>query len=245
MENEKFVILNETALNRLGFNTPSDALGAVILLDDENYLEVLGVVKDFIYSNTSNPIGPLVLRLLPQNFRYANIKVASANIESTIQFLEEKWKVLDPERPFQYKLYTDQLRDYFANAESMLKGIGFLAFLAIFIAFFGLLGMVIFDTESKIKEIGIRKVLGAEAINIVMVISKSFIYLLLLASVLAIPAAWFINNLFLQNFHNRIELGPGTFAIGIILVFVLGIIIVFSQTIKAANANPVDTLRSE
>jgi len=105
--------------------------------------------------------------------------------------------------------------------------------------------MVIYDTEARVKEIGIRKVMGASVIDIILVTSKSFVFLLLLAAVLATPVSWLINSLILQDFYTRIELGFGIFAFGLLIMFALGFITIFSQTIKAAFGNPVDSLRYE
>ena len=105
--------------------------------------------------------------------------------------------------------------------------------------------MVIYDTEARVKEIGIRKVMGASVWDIIMVTSKSFVFLLLLAAALAIPVAWFANHMILQSIANRIALGYEIFAQGLLIMFALGFLIIFSQTIKAATRNPVDSLRYE
>ena len=129
--------------------------------------------------------------------------------------------------------------------ENVLQGLSFITFLAILIALFGLLGMVIYDTEARAKEIGIRKVMGASVGNIILTTSKTFMFLLLLAAALAIPVAWFANYMILQSIANRIALGFGIFAQGLSIMFAVGFLIIFSQTIKAASRNPVDSLRYE
>ena len=166
-------------------------------------------------------------------------------MDPTLLFLETKWKELQPYRPFRYTFFEDQLEDYYAGTDNALQGISFVTFLAVLIAFFGLLGMVIYDTEARVKEIGIRKVMGASVWDIIRVTSKSFVYLLLLAAGLAIPVAWFANHMILQTIANRITLGFGLFAQGLLIMFALGFLIIFSQTIKAASGHPVDSLRYE
>jgi putative ABC transport system permease protein len=187
----------------------------------------------------------MVLREVPKYFDYANLKITTDDAESILLFLETQWKKLQPYRPFRYAYFEDQLEDYYTGSDNALRGISFIAFLAVLIAFFGLLGMVIYDTEARVKEIGIRKVMGASIWDIIMVISKSFVFLLLLSAVLAIPVAWFANHMILQTIANRITLGFGIFAQGLSLMLALGFLIIFSQTIKAATGNPVDSLRYE
>ena len=244
-ENERFVILNEIAVERFGFESPLDAVGQILTFRENKHLEIIGVVKNFLSQNTSSPVNPLVLRVLPEYYEYASLKINTDDVESTLLFLETKWKELEPFRLFRYRFFEDQLEDYFAEVENMLRGVSFIAFLAILIAFFGLLGMVIYDTEARVKEIGIRKVMGASVLDIILVTSKGFVFLLLLAAALAAPVAWLINSLILQDFSTRIELGFGIFAFGLLIMFALGFITIFSQTIKAAFGNPVDSLRYE
>lgn len=244
-ENERFVILNEMAVERFGFESPLDSIGQIITFRENKHLEVTGVVKDFLSQSTSSPVNPQVLRIIPEYFEYANLKIRTDDMESTLLFLETKWRELEPFRPFTYSFFEDQLEDYFAEVENVVRSVYFIAFLAILIAFFGLLGMVIYDTEARVKEIGIRKVMGASVIDIILVTSKSFVFLLLLAATLATPVAWLINNMLLQDLSTRIELGFGIFAFGLLMMFALGFITIFSQTIRAAFANPVDSLRYE
>ncbi len=244
-ENERFVVLNEKAVDRFGFKSPLEAIGQVIIFKENKQLEIIGVVKDFLSQSTSSPVYPQVLRVVPEYFDYANLKIRTEDVESTLLFLETKWKELEPFRPFKYSFFEDQLEDYFAEVENLLRGLSIIAFMAILIAFFGLLGMVIYDTETRVKEIGIRKVMGASVLDIILVTSKGFIFLLLLAATLATPVAWLINSSLLRDFSNRIELGFGIFAFGLLMMFVLGFITILSQTIKAAFGNPVASLRYE
>lgn len=244
-ENERFVILNEMAVERFGFESPLDALGQIITFRENKHLEIIGVVKNFLSQSVSSPVYPLVLRIVPEYFEYANLKIRTDDLESTLLFLETKWKELEPFRPFRYGFFKDQLEDYYAEVENVLRGVSFITFLAILIAFFGLLGMVIYDTEARVKEIGIRKVMGASVIDIILVTSRSFVFLLLLAAALATPVSWLTNSLILRDFSHRIELGFGIFAFGLLIMFALGFITIFSQTIKAAFGNPADSLRYE
>ena len=241
----KFVILNELAVERFGFLSPVDAIGQTVIFDDNTQLEVIGVVNNFLSRSTQEQATPMAMRVVPKYFEYANLKIATDDVEPTLLFLETKWKELQPYRPFRYTFFEDQLEDYYTGTDNALQGLSFVTFLAVLIAFFGLLGMVIYDTEARVKEIGIRKVMGASVWDIIRVTSKSFVYLLLLAAGLAIPVAWFANHMILQTIANRITLGFGLFAQGLLIMFALGFLIIFSQTIKAATGDPVDSLRYE
>lgn len=243
--NEKYAILNEKAVERFGFAASGAAIGRVITFEKDKNLEVIGVVKDFISSSSSSPILPLVLRVKPEDYYYANIKIKENDVAGTIEFLDEKWKKVEPIRALKYRFFTDQLEEFYTAPKNALKGIGMITLLTILVAFFGLSGMVIYDTDARVKEIGIRKVMGGSAFNITLEISRGFVVLLVLAALLATPAAWFLGNMFLQEMANRISLGFGIFALGISLMFAIGFIIIFSQTIRAANRNPVEMLRYE
>jgi putative ABC transport system permease protein len=244
-DNERFVILNELAVRQLGFVSPADAISQTLIFGKDTQLEIIGVVNNFLSRSTQNTAPPMAMRVVPEYFEYANLKVTTDDLESTLLFLETKWKELEPYRPFRYAFFEDQLEEYNAGATNALHGLSFISFLTMLIAFFGLLGMVIYDMEARVKEIGIRKVMGASLMDIILVTSKSFVFLLLIAAALAIPVAWFVNHMILQSIANRIQLGIGIFMQGLLIMFSLGFLIIFSQTIKAAAGNPVDSLRYE
>jgi len=243
--NELFAILNETAVKQFGFGTAVDALGQSIDYKGEINLEVIGVIKDFSHLHLQIRNKPLVLRNNPKYFRNANIKISDKDVDGTLLFLETKWKELDPAHPFKVAFYKDQVEFAFTIYNTALKTIGFIALSAIFIAFFGLLGMVIYDAEARVKEIGIRKVMGARVSDVVRVTSKRFIVLLFIATTISIPVTWFLNSAWLQFLPFRIQLGFGPFLFGILFIFTVACTIIFPKTIKAARANPVDSLRYE
>ncbi len=242
---KKHAVLNETAVKRLGFNSPVEALGQSINLGNKEHSKIIGVVKDFIYQHSANQIGALLLKIEPDFFRYANIKVNPQSLEQTKTYIEEKWSKLDPFHPFQCHLYDDQIEAYYAGSENLLKGIGFISFLAIFISVFGLMGMVIHEAETKTKEIGIRKIIGATRRNIILVLSKGFLRVLIASALAAAPIAWIINTLILSGFAYRIILGLGPFVLGYGLVFSIGLLIIFTQAVKTSNRDPVEALRYE
>jgi putative ABC transport system permease protein len=244
-EGESFTIINERAAASLGFRSPQEAIGKSLVFGGDKSLEIIGVVRNFVSQSLGGEIRPLVLRIMPQYFRYANVRIEGGDPAAALNFLAEKWKVLEPYEPFEYGFLSDQIDAYQAEGKTMLRAVSFVAFLAILIAFFGLLGMVIYDTDARVKEIGIRKVMGASVPEIVAGLSRSFVSLLVLGAVLAMPAAWFVNNMFLQSSANRIRLGPGIFGLGLALMLALGLATILSQTVRAATGNPVDSLRYE
>jgi putative ABC transport system permease protein len=245
MEKERSVILNELAVERFGFPSPLDAIGKTIIFGKDTQLEIIGVVNNFLSRNTQNPSLPMAMRVVPEDFEYANLKISTEDVGSVLLFLETKWKELEPFRPLRYRFFEDQLEEYNSGAENAMQALTFITFLTLLITFFGLLGMVIYDTETRVKEIGIRKVLGASVWNIVLETSKSFVFLMLLAAGLAIPVAWFANHMILQSMANRIELRLVIFSQGMLFIFAVGFLIIFSQTFKAASKIPSDSLRYE
>ena len=244
-DGESFTIINEKAVDTLHLSSASDAIGKRLIFGGGKSLEIIGVVKNFASQSLDSEIRPLVLRIMPKYFRFANIRIAAGDRAPILNFLAEKWKKLEPYEPFRYGFLEDQIAAYLAEGRDLLRAVSFVAFLAIMIAFFGLLGMVIYDTDARVKEIGIRKVMGASVPEIVIVLSRGFVDLLVLGALLATPVAWFVNNMILRASANRIRLGPGIFGLGFFFMLALGLAIILTQTIRAATGNPVDSLRYE
>ncbi len=242
---ESFTIINESAVPFLGLSSPDDAVGKRLVFGGGRSLEIIGVARDFVSQSLGSEVFPLVLRIMPRYFRFANIRVAGGDAAPLLAFLAEKWEKLAPYEPFRAAFLEDQIDAYQAEGKHMLRAVSFIAFLAILIAFFGLLGMVIYDTDARVKEIGIRKVMGASVPEIIIVLSRRFVLLLVLGSALAAPVAWFANNMILQASADRIRLGAGIFGLGLSLMLALGLSTIFSQTVRAATGNPVDSLRYE
>src|SRR5690606_19857484 len=190
-------------------------------------------------------IGPLVLRSQAHQFRYLNVHLASGNPMGTLAAMEEQWKTIDPVHPFTYGFYEDQLDAIYQGIFDIVSVLGFIAFLSIFIACLGMLGMATYTTERRKKEVGIRKVMGADSFKIVLLLSKGFLKILLISIFIGAPITYMINNLWLQIIPNRVEFGFGTVFLGIAVLFALGIFTVGSQTLRLASRNPVKSLRSE
>ncbi len=244
----RFILVNETAVKELGYTSPSDIVGQVFESQwNTEPIEVIGVVENFKYKLLINQheIEPLVLRNVPNQFQYLNVKISSNDLMSTVKQLESKWKKIDPIHPFKYAFFDEQLAATHRGIFDLVSVLGFIAFLAVVIACLGLLGMAIYTAERRTKEVGIRKVMGAENRSIAVLLSKEFIRMILLSIVIGAPFSYVANNFWLQYFPNRVEFGLGTVLSGVVVLLVLGFVTIGSQTLKAAKSNPIDSLKVE
>ena len=242
---EREAIINEQFVESLQLSSPEAALGQTIEVD-ENTLQVVGVIKDFHYTHLEEPIKPFFFRNRPQHHSYANLKIQSGQIAETLAKLEETWGTIDPTHSFEASFMDEQVELAYLFYTNILKLFGFLAVLAISIAGLGLLGMVVFTSETKIQEIGIRKVMGASVMNLVVLLSRGFVRLLLISALIAIPLAYLVfDRLVLAQIAYRINIGITELGSGLLFLLVLGVLIIGSQTFRAAHRNPVESLRHE
>jgi putative ABC transport system permease protein len=241
------VLVNEAAVKEFGYRNPAEIIGQTFEEGphDTASLEVIGVVEDFHMALDRDKIEPMVLKDQPGKFKYVNIKIAAGDTRSTVARLENKWKIIDPVHPFKYQFFDDQLAATAQGFFDIVSILGFLAFLAITIACLGMLGMATYTTERRMKEVGIRKALGAENFGIVLMLSKEFIKILVIAILIAAPLSFILNTLWLRKFPNRVDFGLGTVLVGILFLLVLGLLTIGSQTIRASKCKPVDSLRME
>lgn len=246
--NGKFIVINESAVEKLGYEDPQDALGQIWKMENgETSVQIIGVVENFRASLLINghEIRPMALSTGKSNLNYLNIRISEGNPLKTIADLEEKWKAIDPVHEFKYEFYENELANTNLAIFDVVTIIGYISFLAILIACLGLLGMATYSTERKTKEVGIRKVLGAAEIKIVLILSKSFLSLLIISILIAAPLSYFINRIWLDNLPNRVDFGFGTVVIGSLLMLALGLLTIGSQTLRAARQNPVESLKDE
>lgn len=246
---EKYVLINEKAVQVFGFGSAEEALGKQIFFGSDpetaSICQVRGVVKDFHYRSLANEIGSLILRHRMDGLRYANIKVTGTDIPETIAFVEKNWKEIDPVHEIEMDFYDSQIAEILVSFKDSVKLVGFISFIAIVIACLGLLGIAAYQAESRVKEIGIRKVLGATPQQIILLLSRGFLALLLIAVVVAVPIAWLLTDSWLSEFAFRVDMHPWYFAIGVIAMLGLGFLTIGSQALMAALRNPIDALRSE
>jgi putative ABC transport system permease protein len=245
---DKFIVVNEAAVKQLGYKHPSEIIGKIVETSwSKEALEVVGVIEDFRYRLLINQdkIGPLVLRNQPDAFKYANVQLASKDVTGTIAKIESTWESIDPIHSFKYEFFDEQLAATHRGIMDIVSVIGFISFLAITISCLGLLGMATYTAERRMKEVSIRKVLGAEDLGIALLLSKGFLKILAVAILIGAPLSYMINNFWLQNFPNRVEFGVGTLLLGSLLLLMLGLITIGSQILRVAKRKPIDSLRME
>jgi putative ABC transport system permease protein len=240
-------ILNEAAVDVLGWKTPSEAIGKPFRYGQVKG-QIIGVMRDFHFESMHEKIVPLVLIMRPpsQAF-YGNIsvKISGNNLQAGLAHVEKTWHKYLPELPYQYT-FLDEKFNRLYQAE-MRQGSIFtiFAFIAIFIACLGLFGLSAFAITQRIKEIGIRKVLGASPANLVRLLSADFMKLVVLAAILAFPVAWFMMDSWLQDFAYRISISWWVFLFAGIVAAIIALITISFQALKAAWTNPVNSLRTE
>lgn len=244
-KSERFIIVNETFLKNFRLGDPLDAVGKTVLVADSIQLSVKGVVKDFLFKPAEYNLEPMMLRYDTEQLAILNVAVSSGGVMKTAAELENIWKKLDPIHPFEGKFYKEQIQSMFAEMQEVIWVVAFIAFLGITIACLGLLGITMFMVQSKVKEISIRKVVGAGPASIVRILSRSYIQVMLFSFLIGIPIAGILGNIMLQTINQHINLSVGLFIPGLLIITLLSVLTIGTQTLKAAFLNPVKGLREE
>jgi putative ABC transport system permease protein len=242
------VVINETTAKLIEYKNP---VGEQLYTFGSNQpangmvpYHIIGVVKNFNFESLKENVGPLLFRYGKSDWAVA-FKVNTSNIKNLVASVEDKWKALAPGQPFVYN-FMDEFFDDMYRVEQRAGQLGLtFAVIAILIACLGLFGLATYMAEQRIKEIGVRKVLGASVANITTMLSKDFIKLVLIASVIALPVGWWAMRQWLQDFAYRIDISWWVFGLAIFIAVMIAILTVSSQAIKAALANPVKSLRTE
>ncbi len=244
LSDNKAIILNEAALLPLAFNSPNEALNKKVIQYIDT-LTVIGVMADFHQQGLQQPIVPIALLLTPDVRDYYSIKINSKDISGTIELVHAIWNKHFPTEPFNY-FFLDESFNAQYKADVLFGNVfGLFAFLAIFIACSGLLGLSSYNVIQRAKEIGIRKVLGAPIKTIVLMLSKDFVKLIFISLLISLPIGWYVMNEWLNDYAYRISISWWVFLIaGTSAVFIALCTISF-QAVKAALANPVKSLRTE
>ena len=236
-------ILNESAAKALGW-TPEEAIGKKMFLGEQRPGIVKAVVKDFNFSSFHDPIKPLVLFNEPWGGSLL-VKLSGKHLPQTLAFLESKWKQLIQHRPFEYRFLDDDYNKLYQSEMRLGKALNIFATIAILLAALGLFGLSAYSIQQRTKEIGIRKVLGASVPNVITLLSKDFLSLVIVASIIAFPIAWWVMHQWLQDFVYRVSIGWWIFLIAGIIAIIITLLTVSFLAIKAAVANPVKSLRTE
>jgi putative ABC transport system permease protein len=239
-------LINEAAVKAFGWSSPEEALGKRLKTGFGGRTNpIIGVTRNFHYRGLQSEVEPLVMEFQPDLFRYLTLSIDISNLKEVLAFVESQWKAMFPGNPYEsFFLDTDFDQQYKAE-EQVGKIFGIFTFLGLFIACLGLLGLASFTAESRTKEIGIRKVLGASVAGIAVMLSKQFTKWVLLSSIIAWPFAYYFMNKWLKNFAYRTSIDIATFLLSGLLVLVIALLTVSFQSIRAAVANPADSLRYE
>jgi len=238
--NEGFII-NETAAHLMGMEEPIGKRFG--FANKEGF--VIGVVKDFHFESLHNTIRPLAIEINPWGHRYISIKIDPDDIMNTLDFIKNKWEELSPGFPFSYSFVDDIVHEQYVYEEKLFAAIKTSTILAILLSCIGLAGLASFSARSKIKEIGIRKVFGASIVGIITIFSKHFARVIILSAVVAWPCAYYFMHKWLQNFAYKTHIGIWIFILPTMIILFVALLTLSFQTIKAATANPVDSLKYE
>lgn len=236
------IVINETLANLLGWDNP---VGKQMDIQGElQGGQVIGVVSDFHYESLHQDVAPLVMHISPRH-TLLTLRISTSDISSLLTFLEERWEAHESNYPFNYTFFDERWASLYQSEQRFMQTLTLFSALAILIACFGLYGLASFMAQKRTKEIGIRKVLGATIAGIVTMLSKDFLKLVLISFVIAIPVSWYVMNQWLADFAYRIEIGVGFFVTAGGAAIVIALLTVSWQSVRAALANPVESLRNE
>jgi putative ABC transport system permease protein len=241
----KSYVINETAMKAMGMKSAVDKKFS--LWGQRG--KIIGVIKDFHFKSLHNKIEPVVLWLNTtrnfSGFKYLTLRVKSNSISNTIKVVESIFKKHSPDYPFEYSFFDESLGKLYKSEKRLSKIFNFFTLLAIFISCLGLFALVAFLVEQKTKEIGVRKVLGSTVGNIVGLLLKSFMKWIIIANIIAWPIAYYAMSKWLTGFAYRIDIAILPFLLSGILALIIAMVTVGFQAIKAARANPVESLKYE
>jgi len=244
-------MINETAVKELGYDTPEKALGQTLYWptwdapDSVKEGKIIGVVKDFHFKSLYDKVDPTVLQIYPgANFKVA-VKMESQNVAGSIEHVKDVWDKFSPDYPVEYIFMDDNFQKMYRSEDKLKSLLTIFTAIAIFVACLGLFGLAAYAAERRKKEIGIRKVLGAETSSIVTLLSRDFLKLVVVAAVIAFPVAWYAMQKWLQDFAYRIDIPLWVFLVAGIVAALLAFLTISYQALRAASANPVNNLRIE
>ncbi len=240
-ENGVFLI-NEAAVKAAQFESP---IGQKFIHWRGDTGKIVGVMKDFHLRSLHNPIEPLYIFLDPQDFSYISVKIKSTNIPVTLEHVKSVINRFSPNYPFEYSFFDDVFEKAYHSEQRMVAIFSSFSLLAIIISCMGLFGLVLYSVEHRIKEIGIRKVLGASVSGIFLLLLKEFFKWILISNLIAWPIAWYVMSKWLQNFAYRTDIAATNFIMAAGLTLFIALLTMSYQSIKAALENPVEALRYE
>ncbi|ELR70089.1 hypothetical protein C900_04086 [Fulvivirga imtechensis AK7] len=238
------VVVNEEFLKLAGISDPQEAIGRMVHIWHTD-VPITGVVQNFYSRNMRVKLEPLMLVNGLGKARTISVKLTGQNLHQQLEDIKKEWHQVYPEYAFDYKFADDVVASMYDSEEEMATVFTFFSCIAILIGCLGLFGLVSFTTNQKVKEIGIRKALGASVQNILSLVSRDFITPVMIGFIIAAPLGWYLMDLWLQNYQYKINLGAGIFLIALAATFTIAIVTTGYKSLKAASANPVDSLRDE
>ncbi len=242
------IVLNEKAVKVMGWNNPEDALGQQLRVQGDNTVyNVGGVVKDFHFTSMQQAIEPIIIFHVNRGgaYRYLSFKIKPGNIAATIEAIQKKWATLLPGSSFEYSFMDDTLKKLYASEIQLKKAAYTATVLSLIIALLGVLGLVSLSIQKRVKEIGVRKVLGASMPNVVALFVKEFLVIIIVAGAVACPLAWLLMKNWLNNYAYRVDLTVLPFLWAVVGLGLITVLLIGLQTVKTALANPVKNLRTE
>ena len=238
------LVINEKLFKTYDISSPEEALGRKIKVS--NFMgKVIGVVKDFHLYSLKREIEPLIFCFMPQYYFQVYLKVNPNRMKETIENVTAKMQEIYPKYSISYEIYEDDLKDSYSDEQRMSQIIILLSLIAIFIASMGLFGLVSFMILQRVKELGVRKVLGATFLENMMLLSKNYLKLVILSSLIAIPIGWYFMNRWLEEFNYRTNLDWWVFILASFFAIILALLTILYHVIKSSNANPVESLKAE
>jgi len=235
-------LVNETAVRTAGWDDP---LGREFVHWRGDKGKIVGVVKDFHFQSLHQPIAPLYIFLDPGTVSHLSVRIRSTDVSATLAAIEKEFRRFSPHWPFEYTFFDETFARAYQDEQRLETVFGVFAGLAVVIAGLGLFGLAVFAAEQRTREMGIRKVLGASPVGIALLLSREFLAWVLVANVIAWPAAWVLMNRWLEAYAYRVEPGVAPFAAAALLAVVIAALTVSVQALRAALANPVDSLRRQ
>jgi putative ABC transport system permease protein len=237
-------LINETAARQLGWTDPSGQQLSMPAIS-RGAGPIIGVVKDFHYHSLHEKIEPLYIFMKKEWFSHLNIKIDKAAIQPSLASLKNLWGQVEPQFPFRYNFLDERFENFYESEKKMVQLLLWFTVIAIIISSLGLYALSTLIAKQRIREIGIRKVLGASVTSLVALLSKDFLTLVLIALVIAVPIAWLCMNEWLKDFAYRINIEWWLFALAGIIAMLIAFFTISFQSIKAAISNPVRSLRTE
>jgi putative ABC transport system permease protein len=238
-------IVNEKAVQLFGWNTPKNAIGKKMDWGLGKKGKVIGVVKDFNFRSLHENINPLIIHILPDWYRFVAIKIRPANMQQTLTDLEKTWKTFTHDRPFDYSFLDEDFANLYKDEQHMQTVLGAFTLLSVGVACLGLFGLAAFSIKQRMREIAVRKVLGASVGSITRLLSIDILQLVAISSIIAIPIAWWAVYSWLQDFAYKVTIGWWIFPVAGLVAVLIALLTVSWQAIRAATSNPVKNLRTE